>query len=291
MSPSGSIVPFAGCLTDDPSASSRCVLLGIPDDSQSSFRRGCAGAPERIRLAYDGRCFNATTETGVDLTKAVFDGGDLEPADSWEASALAYQTVLESLLMENKTPFVAGGDHAVTIPLVEGLRVLNRPVHVVQVDAHPDLYPQFEGNPHSHACVAARVMEMKHVASLTQLGIRALNPEQSGVLERFRHRIHVHLARDLQAELPEMQHIPQGAPVYLTVDMDGFDPAYAPGVSHPVPGGLSARQVLNFIQRGHWELVGMDVVEVNPTLDVNERTAVLAARLLHEGMGQVVPGT
>jgi arginase family enzyme len=73
--------------------------------------------------------------------------------------------------------------------------------------------------------------------------------------------------------------------VYLTIDMDGFDPAFAPGVSHAVPGGLSSRQVLDFIQQGHWGLVGMDVVEVNPTRDVNDQTAILAARLLHEGMG------
>jgi arginase family enzyme len=85
--------------------------------------------------------------------------------------------------------------------------------------------------------------------------------------------------------LPPLPHIPPGAPVYLTVDLDGFDPAYAPGVSHPVPGGLTPRQVLNFIQNAPWKLVGMDVVEVNPDWDVNDQTAILAARVLHEGMG------
>jgi arginase family enzyme len=92
-------------------------------------------------------------------------------------------------------------------------------------------------------------------------------------------------ARRLEGQIPELPHIPAEAPVYLTVDMDGFDPAFAPGVSHPVPGGLTARQVLGLILRGHWTLVGMDAVEVNPSRDFQYMTAILAARLLHEGMG------
>ncbi len=69
------------------------------------------------------------------------------------------------------------------------------------------------------------------------------------------------------------------------LERDGLDPAFAPGVSHPVPGGLTSRQVLTFVQSGHWNLVGMDVVETNPAVDVNNQTAILAGRLLHEGMG------
>jgi arginase family enzyme len=79
--------------------------------------------------------------------------------------------------------------------------------------------------------------------------------------------------------------VPEEAAVYLTIDMDGFDPSCAPGVSHPVPGGLTARQVLGLILRGHWILVGMDVVEVNPSRDVQDQTSILAGRLLHEGIG------
>ncbi len=73
--------------------------------------------------------------------------------------------------------------------------------------------------------------------------------------------------------------------MYLTVDLDGLDPSVAPGVSHPVPGGLTSRQVLSFIASADWRLVGMDVVELNPSVDFNQLTAILAARLLHEGMG------
>jgi arginase family enzyme len=126
---------------------------------------------------------------------------------------------------------------------------------------------------------------MEHVVSLTQLGIRTLNDEQSKQLVRFHNRLRLLFARDLVGPLPGLRHIPDDALVYLSIDLDGLDPAFAPGVSHPVPGGLTSRQVLTFIQNGHWKLVGMDVVELNPSADVNNLTAILAARLLHEGMG------
>jgi agmatinase len=283
------VIPFAGCFTTDPEVQrdTPLVFVGLPDDSQSSYRRGCAGAPERIRTAYDGHCYNATTETGMDLTGAIADLGDLQPKSNWEITAKAYGDFAEKLFRAGKIPFFAGGDHAVTVPVVEALAVLNQPIHIVQIDAHSDLYLEFEGKRHSHACMAARLLEMNHVASLTQIGVRTLNPEQSQQVDRFHKRVHLYFACDLNSEMPRISHIPEGASVYLTVDLDGFDPAFAPGVSHPVPGGLTSRQGLKLIQSAHWQLIGMDVVEVNCDLDVNDQTAILAARILHEGMGYV----
>jgi agmatinase len=280
-------IPFAGLFSPRSSARTPWVFVGIADDTQSSFLKGPADAPRCIRSAYDGRCYNATSESGVDLTASVEDLGDLTPQGSWHASALEYRSTVEGILREGRTPFIAGGDHAVTVPVVEAFRVLNHPVHVIQVDAHPDLYPEFEGNPDSHACVAARILEMEHVASVTQLGIRTLSEVQRRQVQRYGSRIRVLEAKDLEGALPVPSELGDGAPVYLTVDADGFDPAFAPGVSHPVPGGLSARQVLGFIQRGRWRLVGMDVVEVNPSRDVQDQTSILAARLLHEGIARV----
>ena len=277
--------PFAGCFSAKSEARTPWAFLGIADDTQSSFLRGCAEAPQRIRSAYDGRSFNATTESGIDLKASVTDLGDLEPGTTWEVSAREYSKKTEEILREGLTPFVAGGDHAVTVPVLSAFEVLRRPIHVIQIDAHPDLYPAFEGNPDSHACVAARLMEMDHVASLTQLGIRTLNDEQRRQVERYPGRLRIFEARELEGALPQLTHIEREAAVYVTIDMDGFDPAFAPGVSHPVPGGLSARQVLSFLQRGQWTLVGMDVVEVNPSRDVQDQTSILAARLLHEGIG------
>jgi len=276
-------IPFAGCFSDN--AIPHLVFFGIADDTQSTYLGGCAGAPEAIRSAYDGQCYNATTETGVDLYEKVVDLGDLTPKANWEESAYAYRAAMKALAAGDFTPFVAGGDHAVTIPLVQGMEALGEPIHVIQIDAHPDLYPDFEGNRFSHACTGARLLEMDHVATLTQLGIRTLNGPQIPVAEKHGERLRIFHALETPDRLPELDHIAPGDSVYITVDMDGFDPAFAPGVSHAVPGGLSSRQVFELVQRDHWNLVGMDVVEVNPARDVNDQTAVLAARLLHEGMG------
>ncbi|MGH7597167.1 MAG: agmatinase [bacterium] len=278
-------VPFAGCFTADPEKPTPLVFTGLPDDSQSSFRRGSALGPQRIRLAYDGNCYNATTESGVDLTSMVVDLGDLPSKNRWELTARSYLEFAARLFHSGKIPFFAGGDHAVTVPIIAALSEIGEPVHIIQIDAHPDLYPEFEGSRDSHACTISRALEMPHTASVTQVGIRTLNSAQMPQLERYRDRLHIFFARDLYGELPRLSHIPNGARVYLTVDLDGFDPAFAPGVSHPVPGGLTPRQVLNFIQNAPWKLVGMDAVEVNPDLDVNDQTAILAARVLHEGMG------
>jgi len=281
------IISFAGCFISDPQKqdTARLVFVGLPDASQSSFHRGSAHAPQRIRSAYDGNCYNSTTESGVDLAGAVADLGDLPSKSSWELTARSYQEFAAWLFQIRQIPFFAGGDHAVTVPLIAALAEIGAPVHIIQIDAHPDLYLDYEGSRSSHACTISRALEMSHVASVTQLGIRTMNASQRPQFERYRERGHIFHARDLIGELPELSHIPNGAPVYMTVDLDGFDPAFAPGVAHPVPGGLTSRQVLNFVQNAHWKLVGMDAVEVNPDLDVNDQTAILAARVLHEGMG------
>lgn len=279
--------PFAGCFVNGTPDQSRhrLVFAGLPDDTQSSFRRGCRHGPERIRRAYDGNCYNATTEAGVDLANQVIDFGDLPSSQNWEGTAQSYRRLGEALLQAGKIPFFAGGDHAITVPIGEALAVLREPVHLIQFDAHPDLYPEFEGNRFSHACTAARLLEMAHVVSVTQIGIRTMNAVQASCAQRHAGRLHICFARDAGESLPAAAHIPKGAPVYLTIDLDVFDPAFAPGVAHPVPGGLTPRQVLRFIQDAAWKLVGMDVVELNPEFDAHDRTAILAARLLHEGMG------
>lgn len=283
------IIPFAGCFTrtSEVLSSFKIVFAGLSSDSQSTFRRGCKRAPERVRNAYDGNCFSATTESGVDLYRMVTDLGDFTAKNTWEETANSYRKQAENIFLSGKKPFFIGGDHAVTIPVVEALSVLKQPVHYIHFDAHPDLYPDYNGNIYSHACVCARVLEMSHIASVTQIGIRTMNTMQQQLADRYNSQLRIFYARNLLQNLPSLAYLQDGVPVYLSIDMDCFDPAYAPGVSHPVPGGLTPRQVLNFIQDMRWRLIGMDVVEVNPEEDHNNQTAILAARLIHEAMGYV----
>lgn len=285
-------LPLGGLLADDSDPTLPLAFAGLPCDQSSSIRRGSRDGPNRIRLAYDGRVYNATTETGIDLSGAVADLGDWEPESGWEETRATYAARASEVLARRQTLFVAGGDHGITIPLVEAAEVVGEHMHVVQLDAHPDLYPEYEGDRWSHACVAARLLEMEHVASITQIGIRTLNHPQAEVARRHPGRLAIAEARDLGCgSLLEAGDFPSalrpGSRVWLTIDLDVFDPAFAPGVVHPVPGGLLPRQVIELIQESGWDLVGMDVVECLPERDEGDRTAVLAGRLLHEAMGTV----
>lgn len=285
-------LPLGGLLAVDSDPTLPLAFVSLPCDQSSSIRRGSAAGPDRIRLAYDGRVYNSTTETGIDLSGAVSDIGRWEPEATWEATREAYSARAAEVLGRGQALFAAGGDHGVTIPLGAALEVLDEQIHVVQVDAHADLYPEYRGDRWSHACVASRLLEMNHISTITQIGVRTLNHAQAEVARRYPGRLAIVEARDVAGRsILESGDLPgilrPGAKVWLTVDLDAFDPAFAPGVAHPVPGGLTPRQVLELIQESGWSLVGMDVVEVLPERDEGDRTAVLAARLLHEGMGTV----
>ncbi|MDT8437270.1 MAG: arginase family protein [Gemmatimonadota bacterium] len=288
-------LPLAGVLALEADPTLALAFAGLPCDLSSSVRRGARQAPARIRFAYDGRVYNATTETGVDLAGAVADLGDWLPESTWEATRESYAVRAARVFGSGRTLFVAGGDHGITVPLVAGLGARGEPVHVVQLDAHPDLYPAYGGDRWSHACTAARLLEMEHVSSVTLIGVRTLNHAQAEVARLHPGRLAIVEARDLAGgpilaspDLPDV--LRPGARVWLTVDLDVFDPAFAPGVAHPVPGGLSPRQAIAMIQDCGWDLAGMDVVELLPERDEGDRTAVLAGRLLHEAMGTAAPG-
>ncbi len=267
---------------------SKLCLLGLPCDSQSSYRKGCAKAPAAIRRIFESDCYNAAADSGADLTGAVQDLGNLAAGASWKETSRIYSRRVRDLCEAGKTPFLLGGDHAITIPIVEALDCLGGAVHVVQLDAHPDLYDEYGGDRFSHACTASRILEMAHVATLTIVGERSMNPPQRQQAAHFGDRLKILPARGLTGPIPPLGHIAEDAPVYLTLDLDVFEPAHAPGVSHPLPGGLTPRQVLDFLADSRFRLVGMDAVEVNPDLDLRGATAVLAARLVQQAMAKAL---
>ena len=284
-------IPFGGLIAAGKAAERSSVsLLGVMDATQSTYRDRCAEAPPAIRAAYDGACYNPVSETGVDCAGSVRDLGDLRPdPGGFRESAARYRAAVAAELASGRTPFILGGDHAITPALVAAYAGRG-PIQVVQWDAHPDMYPDFEGNPDSHACVAARLLEMPHVASITQIGIRTETSVQRGIRESSGARVTQIPAREAERRSAFLSHLPEGAAIYLTVDMDGFDPAFAPAVAHPVPGGLSGRAGLDLVREigsGRRRLVGMDVVEACPD-DRDNRTLILAARLIHEGVGAVL---
>ncbi|MDP8913292.1 MAG: agmatinase family protein [Pseudomonadota bacterium] len=260
-----------------PSSPPTVRLIGLPTDSHSSFLRGAASAPPLIRAALRSEHSNMTAENGLELGTDILlqDGGDLplreEPGDFdliREAAATAARA--------GAVPILLGGDHSVSLPAVEGVCAVHGPVDILHFDAHSDLYEDFEGDPHSHASPFARIMERGLARRLVQVGIRTLNRHLREQAERF--GVETVEMRDFA---PERVPIPTG-PLYISIDLDGFDPAFAPGVSHHEPGGLSVRDVLAVLRRVAAPIVGADIVEYNPGRDVSRVTAVLAAKLVKE---------
>ena len=264
------------------SDSRKLALLGIPDDANSTFLRGAAEAPPKIREQLFSDAFNMWTETGVDLGEDVFfDAGDLnlgEVPDAWAA----IQDAVEAVLDHGLPPICLGGDHAITYPIVQGFRRKYDELSILHFDAHPDLYDNFDNNPLSHASPFARIMENHLAERLVQVGIRTANGHQREQAKRF--GVEMIEMRELTGEI----RLEFDTPVYVSVDIDGLDPAYAPGVSHPEPGGLSPRQVIDTIQHLNGRLVGADIVEVNPRRDFHNLTAVVAAKILKEIAGRML---
>jgi agmatinase len=155
---------------------------------------------------------------------------------------------------------------------------------IFHFDAHPDLYEEFEGNRLSHACPFARIMEAGLAKRLVQVGIRTLNRHQREQAERF--GVEVIEMRSLRA----FDRLKAAGPAYVTFDMDVLDPAFAPGVSHREPGGMSVREAIAHLHAIEGQIVGGDVVEYNPVQDVAGVTATVAAKILKEILGKMIAG-
>ena len=259
------------------------ALIGIPFDEYSSFMRGPAKAPSAIRQTLHNGASNWFAENGVNLdTHPLFrDLGDL----TLPGVMMRYPpSKLPSGGWWNKKP---GSWHWAGItpsPIRWSMRLTNTHdnLTILHLDAHPDLYDSYDGNRFSHACPFARIMETGRVKRLVQVGIRGMNDEQRRQVDKF--GVTCIEMKDYRSKNP----IALEGPLYLSVDMDVLDPAYAPGVSHHEPGGMSTRKVLRLIQSIQCPIVGADIVEVNPDRDVNGMTAAVAAKLVKEIAGMMI---
>ena len=252
-------------------------LIGVPSDSNSSFERGPALAPELIRAALWSDRGNLAAEDGreIGVDFALTDLGDLVLTEAPTDDGIIAAAVSASIAA-GQVPLIIGGDHAITHAAVRGVTAQHGPVTILHFDAHPDLYANFADNPRSHASPFARIMEAGLATRLVQVGIRTLNQHCRNQAEKY--AVEITAMADF---VPE--HVPVLAgPLYISIDLDGIDPSEAPGVSHPEPGGLTTREVLAVLRRQTAQIVGADVVEYNPRFDQHERTAILAAKLIRE---------
>ena len=253
----------------------RLTVLGLPTDRNSSYLRGPAKAPAAIREAMFSDMGHLTAEDGADLSPQFAGFRDL-PLEETAGDHDRIEAAAADAFAVGPALFV-GGDHYVTWPILSGLKAAMRPPpHIVHFDAHSDTYPDYGGNRSSHASPFARVLEEGLCASLTQIGVRTLNAVQQAQVERYGIRIFGPDEAD-----SAFDGLPDGD-VYISFDLDGLDPAYAPGVSHHEPGGLSVRQALRAIHAAPGRVIGADVVEYNPDRDINGMTAAVCVKLMKE---------
>jgi len=261
------------------------TLIGIPYDAQSSYMRGPAEAPGKIREALACDASNSWTELGVDLGQAGIyeDAGDLKFSEAQAFAAI--ESGIVKLIDEGKRPVSLGGDHSITYPIVKAFARKYPELTIFHFDAHPDLYDEFEGNRLSHACPFARIMESGLAKRMVQVGIRTINRHQREQAARFGVEVVEMTA------LPAYERLQAAGPVYVTFDMDVLDPAFAPGISHREPGGMSVREAIAHLHAISGEIVGADLVEFNPVRDVDGMTATAAAKILKELLGTMISGS
>ena len=248
-------------------------LIGIAYDAKSSFMRGSAKAPDAIRQVLHDGSSNFWTEKGIDLNATIdfVDQGNISSDDYHQLPQL-----ISELYSKDSPNIFLGGDHSITYPIIKTIANTNADFDILHFDAHTDLYDEFEGDKYSHACPFARIMEEGLCKRLIQVGIRTVTDHQQAQADRW--QVEIIQMKDIE----KINKLQFERPVYISLDLDVFDPAYAPGVSHHEPGGLDPRTVINFLLNKDISLISADIVELNPIRDHHGMTAALAAKFVKE---------
>ncbi|UCE92124.1 MAG: agmatinase [Methanobacteriota archaeon] len=253
------------------------VLFGVPFDRTTTFRSGTRFAPTTIREA--SRNFEADMpEHGVDIRDVPFhDMGDLDEEGSADEMVAAIEVEARDLVSNGKFPIAIGGEHSITPPIV---KAFGSEVSVVIIDAHLDYNDEYQGLKHSHACAHKRVEDIVGKGNVFAFGIRSWSKDERPEEALFADAFTIH-ERGCEEVFEDMLSRLDRKPVYLSLDIDGIDPAYAPGTGTPEPFGLTSFDVRYIVNRLADRLVGFDVVEVCPPYD-NGNTSMLAARYVRE---------
>ncbi|MBU2976498.1 agmatinase [Zobellia sp. B3R18] len=257
---------------------SKIIVQGIQFDEKSSYQKGPKLAPPLIREALNCGSANMYAENLISIENSrIEDKGDFEITEYFDI-----ERITEKHIDSGAKILTLGGDHSITFPIIKAHSKKYPKLDILHIDAHSDLYDNYEGDKYSHACPFARIMENGFAIKLVQVGIRTLNTHQAEQADKF--NVEIHQMKDLNLNrIPKFEN-----PLYISLDMDGFDPAFAPGVSHHEPGGLTSREVIHIIQNINTEIIGADIVEYNPNRDFQNMTAFLAAKMMKELIGKML---
>ncbi len=263
------------------------VIFGVPYDKTSSFRFGASLAPNEIRQAsWNFETFNF--RTGFDLKDVKFhDYGDLNVEDKTPGDMIGeVKRFTSKILSKNKFPIALGGEHSITPGIVQAF---SKDISVISLDAHFDFRQKYEDSPFNHACTSRRIADHVGIKNIALIGIRSADKEEfvdAKSLGLFYMDSFEIKENGIKKALDRTKRYLGDRKIYLTLDIDVLDPAYAPGTSTPEPFGLTPFDIVECIDFFSSNLIGFDVVEVCPTYDKGE-TALLAAKLIRYLIEQV----
>jgi len=254
-------------------------MIGAPFDGTVSFRPGARFGPAAIREASDGiETYSPVLDRDLESVSYA-DAGDLElPAGNSEAALSIIREAVADALNDGAVPFLLGGEHLVSLAAIEAVYEKYPDLVVVQLDAHADQREDYLGVKLSHACVMRRVCEFLGEERIRQIGVRSGTRDEYSLM-----RDYSTLTTFREDDLAGLRSWIGDRPLYLTLDLDVFDPAAFPGTGTPEPGGIDWWIFQRFIRAiAGCDVVGMDVVELAPQLDPSGCSSVLAAKCVRE---------
>lgn len=270
--------PFINA-SDNPRAPN--VLLGAPMDFTASFRPGSRFGPEAIR-----QISQSLEEYSLQLKKSLadiqfYDAGDLLlPFGNVSGALDIIEAAVEHFLAAGQRPFVLGGDHLVTLACLRAFTRHYPGLKLVHIDAHADLRDEYIGEHLSHATVVGHAIRTLDLGGVWQFAIRSATKEEHEFAEKHTHFFPFQFLRPLTGLLENLT-----GPVYITLDIDAIDPAYAPGTGTPESGGITPVELLEGLAvLASCQVVGFDLVEVAPAYDCSSITAALAAKIIREAL-------
>jgi agmatinase len=260
----------------------RYVICGVPFDGTSSFRLGSRLAPQEMRAAsYNFETYSSFFD--IDLTDVqIYDAGDLEVATTIDETLELISVHAEKYVRDGKIPIMLGGEHSLTFPFVNACKQKYPDIGFVVLDAHMDMREEYRGEKNSHACISRHVIE-NITQKYASMGIRSGDREEYEYVRE--NNINVFSAEDvfskgIKSVIGDIRKEIRG-PIYLSVDMDAIDPAYAPALGTPEPYGITPRDVREVISCLAPQIVGFDLVEIAPEYD-SGGTALLGAKLVRD---------
>lgn len=256
----------------------KIVVLPVPYDGTSTWLKGADKGPDAIlEASANMELYDIETDSEV-YTQGIATLNPVTESSSPEAMSDAVEMQVDTLLKDKKFPVLLGGEHSVSIGSIRAFAKHYEDFSVLQLDAHSDMRDSYEGSDHNHACIMARAKEM---ASVAQVGIRSSCIEEKHNIDPDR----IFYAHEIKESSNWMYDVSEKLSdnVYVTIDLDVFDPAYMPSTGTPEPDGLTYREVMNFLKliNERHNIIGLDVVELCPN-ETNKAPDFLASKLIYQ---------